>query len=365
MTEYDYSPEAWERYFETQHRIARWVDGTLTQRPCNAFTPATPHVKFLELQQEEKRRRAETKRERPTRERRHSYDVRRDHKYRSDTEEEDYYPRSSSRTSRHSKSQVSTSQVSGSSSRRHERSSSRQEYYSSSRDREKDRSERRSSSQTTRRPEKEQIALQGQGYVLVEKSRTTQNTPTSTRASTPTSSTRPRSNSSSPAKPSKPSRSHTAPNLSLDLPPVGVAHDPYHYRYPRLSAGANSSGPSSGSTTNGGFPPHQIQARLPPPNSAPPVIPHAPQPIRSQTVPGYGFTKAPVPSRSPDPANVPQLPYSAYASSPTKANGSTSLLKRMFTGLAISKQSSSPKPRPAVKETSGGKRVLRKRSLSF
>lgn len=33
MTEYDYSPGAYERYLETQQRIARWVDETEGHRP--------------------------------------------------------------------------------------------------------------------------------------------------------------------------------------------------------------------------------------------------------------------------------------------------------------------------------------------
>ncbi|EAU88220.2 hypothetical protein CC1G_03892 [Coprinopsis cinerea okayama7 len=56
MTEYDYSPEAWERYLATQDRIARWVDGTRKQQPCNAFTPATPHLKALALKEKERQR---------------------------------------------------------------------------------------------------------------------------------------------------------------------------------------------------------------------------------------------------------------------------------------------------------------------
>lgn len=42
MTEYDYSPEAYEKYLATQHRIASWVDRTLQEEPRNPFTPATP-----------------------------------------------------------------------------------------------------------------------------------------------------------------------------------------------------------------------------------------------------------------------------------------------------------------------------------
>jgi hypothetical protein len=33
MTEYDYSPEAYDRYLRTQHRIAQWVDNTEAHRP--------------------------------------------------------------------------------------------------------------------------------------------------------------------------------------------------------------------------------------------------------------------------------------------------------------------------------------------
>jgi hypothetical protein len=42
MTEYDYSPEAFERYLATQQRIARWVDQTLEQSPANPFIPLPP-----------------------------------------------------------------------------------------------------------------------------------------------------------------------------------------------------------------------------------------------------------------------------------------------------------------------------------
>ncbi|KIM48255.1 hypothetical protein M413DRAFT_226400 [Hebeloma cylindrosporum] len=40
MTEYDYSPEAYERYLATQTRIANWVDKTEQHRPY--FQPAVP-----------------------------------------------------------------------------------------------------------------------------------------------------------------------------------------------------------------------------------------------------------------------------------------------------------------------------------
>ncbi|KAF9450703.1 hypothetical protein P691DRAFT_440391 [Macrolepiota fuliginosa MF-IS2] len=37
MTEYNYSPDAYERYLATQQRIARWVDNTNQHRPSNPF----------------------------------------------------------------------------------------------------------------------------------------------------------------------------------------------------------------------------------------------------------------------------------------------------------------------------------------
>lgn len=42
MTEYDYSPEAYERFMATQNRIAKWVDTTQQHQPRNPFTPSTP-----------------------------------------------------------------------------------------------------------------------------------------------------------------------------------------------------------------------------------------------------------------------------------------------------------------------------------
>lgn len=39
MSEYDYSPEAFERHLATQRRIERWVDQTREQSPANPFMP--------------------------------------------------------------------------------------------------------------------------------------------------------------------------------------------------------------------------------------------------------------------------------------------------------------------------------------
>ena len=53
MTEYDYSPEAFEAYIQKQQKISRWVDHTRDHRRelRNPFTPATPAVQYAkELQ---------------------------------------------------------------------------------------------------------------------------------------------------------------------------------------------------------------------------------------------------------------------------------------------------------------------------
>ncbi|TFK30320.1 hypothetical protein FA15DRAFT_751380 [Coprinopsis marcescibilis] len=46
MTEYDYSPEAYERYLTTQKRIANWVDKTEDHRPqfADALQPPATHM---------------------------------------------------------------------------------------------------------------------------------------------------------------------------------------------------------------------------------------------------------------------------------------------------------------------------------
>ena len=51
MTEYDYSPEAYEAYLATQAKISRWVDKTNRLFPHlgNPFTPATPAVQDSDL----------------------------------------------------------------------------------------------------------------------------------------------------------------------------------------------------------------------------------------------------------------------------------------------------------------------------
>ncbi|KAF8874272.1 hypothetical protein BD779DRAFT_1566992 [Infundibulicybe gibba] len=55
MTEYDYSPEAYERHLATQHRIARWVDTTNRHEPLNPFFPTPqPAQRALPPQRDER-----------------------------------------------------------------------------------------------------------------------------------------------------------------------------------------------------------------------------------------------------------------------------------------------------------------------
>ncbi|KAF7430969.1 hypothetical protein PC9H_006684 [Pleurotus ostreatus] len=52
MTEYDYSPEAYERYMAKQHSIANWVSKTNSYPPANPFVPTTPAVQAKSLQRD-------------------------------------------------------------------------------------------------------------------------------------------------------------------------------------------------------------------------------------------------------------------------------------------------------------------------
>lgn len=58
MTEYDYSPDAWEKYFATQQRIANWVDSSQKYKPCDPSTSLpTPYLEAKALRREERRAR--------------------------------------------------------------------------------------------------------------------------------------------------------------------------------------------------------------------------------------------------------------------------------------------------------------------
>lgn len=43
MTEYDFSPAAYERHFEKQREIARWIEDTVRYTPTNPFVPSVHH----------------------------------------------------------------------------------------------------------------------------------------------------------------------------------------------------------------------------------------------------------------------------------------------------------------------------------
>jgi hypothetical protein len=51
MTEYDYSPDAYKRHLASQEKIARWVDETLEQSPCNPFEPLPLERSFTQTPQ--------------------------------------------------------------------------------------------------------------------------------------------------------------------------------------------------------------------------------------------------------------------------------------------------------------------------
>lgn len=385
MTEYDYSPEAWERHIATQHRIARWVDGTLTQPPCNAFTPATPHVNALKLEKEKKQRRKEEE------ERRAYYADAGD----SDVSD-DYAPRYARSSHKSHRKTRSTKETSSHRSPRKDRSRERYERERERRDRDRYQDHDRSSARRHKPAEKEIE------YVWVERD-----------SPSPPSSTRLRSSSQSVASKPRPPRSHATPHLSLDVQPFPQRpQDPYYY-HNRHSHSSQSSAttPNSGSTTHGMFPAGQV-----PPHSAPAITGQAPmlggtaaKPIRSQTMPyaypgyqqvtdknGYpvnrpvGPQPVVVPIRpnmtgsnsygstltyAPDPSKHKQLPWSTYQS-PSK---SQSLLKRMFGFKAKNSNESTPAPQPYYPPQprddkdggsmflggGGSKRMTRKRSISF
>lgn len=407
MTEYDYSPQAWERYIATQHRIARWVDGTLVQEPCNAFTPATPHVQALQLKKEEKHRRRE--------ERRAHYDQASD----LSDEHDSRYARSS-----HTRHRKSHSTKEASSSHRSPRKDRSRERDRDRKDRDRPR-ESGSSSARHYRPEKPEKSekrrhREDADFVWVERES----------PSPSSSSTRPRSSSqsvTSKPRPSHSSRSYTSPPLTLDLQQFpGRPQDPYYYHHRNSGHSSQSSAttPNSGSTSHGRFPNNQTPPHSAPPlTGAGPVLGGSPPPKahRSHTMPQYVYanvgksgypvgsqpvhlpirpsmspskshgrhdmTYAPDPSvRSPSPCVVrsvpahnlfskkaPQLPYAAYQPPPK----SQSLLKRMFGFKAKNESISQPQYHPAqpskdAKDPSmflgGGssvKRMTRKRSVSF
>lgn len=412
MTEYDYSPQAWERHIATQQRIARWVDDTLTQPPCNAFSPATPHVQALKLKEEKQQRRRE--------ERRPYYDDESD----VSDDHDSRYARSSQKTAtRHRKTHSSKETTSHRPPRRERSKERERDRDKERRDRDRPRDQERTSTRTYKPEKMEKYGRYDADYVWVDR-----DAPTSA-------SSRPRASSqsvSSKPRVSHSSRTHNIPHLSLDVPPVPLTRqEQYYYHNHRNSHSSQSSAttPNSGSTTHGMFPSPQV-----PPHSAPPITGQAPRlggsppkPLRAQTMPftypaGYphvdknGYPTRPpagsqpvvVPIRpthsgsksygapmayAPDPSvrsvplpshigtlihhpfqKAPQFPYSAYQS-PGKP---PSLLKRMFGFKAKNESIPQPQYQPPPQPTrgdkgsamflgggGGGRQMSRKRSISF
>lgn len=338
MTEYDYSPDAWERYMATQDRIARWVDGTKRAPLCNAFAPATPHLEALALKDKERRK---------DRYRRREYDDDDDSDASIDTEFEE---RQRQRRRRERRDRPPPAHMG--STWHHERISPI--------------------------PERDD-------FVIV--SRPT--TPVHQVSLSPQfSPTKPKMTRASPFKPRK-----APPPLDLDLAPFpnGVPpQDPYSYRNSGHSSQSSNTTPSTVTPTYTSFPANQLPF---PPHSASPAARGAPKPMRSQTMPmqppaypappGYQQAYAVnsgaghpvmVPLRpgmkgyasyGPDPAvslcscpissipncrpqKTPQLPWSEYTSPLPTSTKSPSLFKRMFTGITGHKQSQSPLPTPPI-----------------
>ncbi|KAF9533419.1 hypothetical protein CPB83DRAFT_473110 [Crepidotus variabilis] len=109
MTEYDYSPEAFEAFMHKQYKISTWVDKTNKSPPCNPFTPATPAVHAALALEDERRHRRKDSRDSSSRRRED-----RDRDRRSDKESTSHsssrHPpsTSASRPSRHRSSSSTT-----------------------------------------------------------------------------------------------------------------------------------------------------------------------------------------------------------------------------------------------------------------
>ncbi|KAH6919034.1 hypothetical protein BKA70DRAFT_39659 [Coprinopsis sp. MPI-PUGE-AT-0042] len=321
MTEYDYSPDAWERYMATQDRIARWVDGTKHAPLCNAFAPATPHLEALALKDKQRRK---------DRYRRRDYDDEEDSDASIDTEfEQQRQRRRRERRDRPPPTRMGSTW-------HHER--------------------------VTPIPERDD-------FVIVSRPTTPVHQVSLSQQSSPT---KPKMSRASPFKPRK-----APPPLNLDLAPFpnGVPpQDPYSYRNSGHSSQSSNTTPSTVTPTYTNFPANQLPF---PPHTASPAARGAPKPMRSQTMPmqppaypalpGYQQAYAVNPatgrtvmvplrpgmkgyaSYGPDPAKTPQLPWSEYTSPlPTSTTKSPSLLKRMFTGITGQKQSRSPPPTPPI-----------------
>ncbi|TFK27404.1 hypothetical protein FA15DRAFT_653668 [Coprinopsis marcescibilis] len=224
MTEYDYSPDAWDRYIATQQRIADWVDGTLQQAPCNAFAPATPHLQALALKEQERRRQ-----------------VLDDHRDDSSRAESDDYSRHRRHRSSHHRS--------------HRRDDKK---YSSSSSRYKD--------------------ADIDDYVIIDPP------PSSTSSRTRATSLAPNSKSSRSRRPTH----LTIDLNATPFPTSGAPYDPYSYRNSGHSShSSNTTTPTNVTPNQTVFPFHQVQPYSAPAvtGRAPVLGGTPPKPSRSHTMP--------------------------------------------------------------------------------
>jgi len=95
MTEYDFSPEAYEAYIRKQNTVAKWVDKTNSCSLKNPFTPYTPAVQAMQLQENDdysesrqrhpRRRESHDRRRQDDRERERDRDRDHEHRHRPST----------------------------------------------------------------------------------------------------------------------------------------------------------------------------------------------------------------------------------------------------------------------------------------
>ena len=341
MTEYDFSPEAFEAHIRKQHQIARWVDNTNHTPLRNPFTPATPAVQAIALSK--------------------GYD------YDDYDDSSRHYRKKESRDSR--------------------------DRYRDDRDRDRDRNRGdriRSDKETSSRHHHSSSISTSKTTKTSTTSTSTTLTGTTAATARPANTKRHRSASQShtTTRP-EPSRSHTLPlHLQLQIAPHHNTHhksylssqqslvSPPNNTYPTKLVSRDSKHSSRTSSTTKLPSPTSY---LPPQPYSAPAVGNAPQlqhhrphhhqqpPVRSQTSPTYGYSAdakhggypfpqghggpAAYPMKGVDPATAPQYPHSMYQPKPTP------LLKRLFQGLTGGNKNQDSPPRQRVPR--------RKRSSSF
>ncbi|KAF8968402.1 hypothetical protein BDZ97DRAFT_435078 [Flammula alnicola] len=310
MTEYDYSPEAFEAHMRKQQQIARWVDNTNHYPLRNPFTPATPAVNAAAALQRD---------------------------LEEDEEEEEY---SDSKTNRRRDSKDRRDRP-----RYQERDRDREV-----RDRERERFERAEKERDSRH------SHSSRSHTKRHRS-ASHSGPTSTRPDTQRSYTVP------PPLPLPPYPQQPSPTSVYPQTAPGYQSYPYA---PKLISPRDSRHSSRSSSTTRlpqqPSPTSYFPVQQQPPYSAPAYQSRAP-PLRSQTTPNYGYpqdSKYPYstyyqpayPNVSPtskqqfDWANAPQYPHAMYQTKPPP------LLKRLFMSLTGSGKHQPPHRTPRRKRSS-------------